>query len=98
MYITLYSTLLCVIFFMVLRANSLRGRIWLSGPAAILGSSKEDSGGQIRHDTPEFKLIASIDILFYSKGPNLVKPISLESLTQSNVITYKDFYEKVAHE
>ena len=27
MYITLYNTLLCVIFFMVLRANSLRGTI-----------------------------------------------------------------------
>lgn len=98
MYITLYSTLLCVIFFMVLRANSLRGRIWLSGPATTLGSSKEDSGEQIRHNTPEFKLIASIDILFYSQGPNLVQPISLESLTPSNVITYKNFYEKVAHE
>ena len=98
MYITLYNTLLSVIFFMVLRANSLRGTIWLSWPATILGSSKEDSGGQIRHDIPEFKLIASTDILFHSQGPNLVQPISLESLTPSNVITYKDFYEKVTHE
>ena len=44
MYITLYSTLLWVIFFMVLCSNSLRERIWLSWPAIILGSSKEDSG------------------------------------------------------
>lgn len=98
MYITLYNTRLCVIFFMVLCANSLRGRVWLSWPATILGSSKGDSGGQIRHDLPECKLIASTDILFYSQEPNLVQPISLESLTPSNIITYKDFYEKVAHE
>ena len=83
---------------MVLHANALRGRIWLSWPATILGLSKEDSGGQIRHDIPEFKLTASIDILFYSQGPNPVQPISLESLTPSNTITYKDFYEKVTHE